>query len=609
MCGIFGLVHFDGSPADMAELSVMARRMAHRGPDDEGFRLDGGIGIGMRRLAIIDLSGGHQPIANEADEIHVVLNGEIYNHAELRADLARRGHRFATKSDVEVLVHLYEERGRECIHALNGMFAFALHDRKNGLVWIARDRLGVKPLYYSHTPRRLAFASDLNALNAVVRAPLSVPSLVAYMGYSYVPAPGTPYEGIRKLLPGEEIVIEGDRVTSHRYWSLGEAQAEACDLERVESVLESLLSEVVRLELQSDVPLGVFLSGGVDSSTVASYAAGMTQGEPIRTFTIDFVDKGGEDAQCARLVSRDIGSDHYELKVSAEEQFSALHELMPFLDEPMGDSAIVPTYMLSRAARGQGVKVLLSGAGGDEIFGGYQRHFPGKIGSATWFARLPALLRAALVPLWKAWNPALISRLGTPARNFAVMMSGVNLALLQDTLRDRALFNGLLQMFDRDFRHADSLRSYPLMRLDLEHYLPDNILSLTDKATMAASIEGRVPLLDHRLVEFAFSVPESVNLPGDIPKGLFRKVAGSRLPPTVLNRKKEGFNAPVNQWIEKWPERIREELVGNFAPVLRDILDVKVLEAWLKRPHLRRRGGDLLYSLYVLNRWLVTHDA
>ena len=607
MCGIFGIVRFDGRPADMAELGAMGRRMVHRGPDDQGFWLNGGVGLGMRRLAIIDLSGGRQPISNETGDIQVVLNGEIYNHAELRADLIQRGHRFSTKSDVEVLVHLYEERGRDCIHALNGMFAFALHDRKTGTTWIARDRIGIKPLYYTSTRKWFVFASDLKALNAVVRAPISISSIVAYLGYSYIPAPKTPYEGIWKLPPGEEFVIAEGHATNRRYWKLGDEQTELHDPARLEAFLENLLSDAVKLELQSDVPLGVFLSGGVDSSAVASYAAELTQGEPIRTFTIDFAEKGGGDAKFAKLVSRGLGSDHYELKVSAEDQFSALRELMPLLDEPMGDSAIVPTYMLSRAAREQGVKVLLSGAGGDEIFGGYQRHHPGKIGSAAWFASLPAPLRAALAPLWRAWNPALASRLGSPARNFAVMISGVNLAFLRDVLRDQDHFDGLLQMFDRDFQGADTPRSYPRMRLDLDRYLPDNILSLIDKATMAASIEGRVPLLDHRLVEFAFSMPESANLLGGAAKGLFRKVLGNRLPSVVLDRKKEGFNAPVNQWTANWSDRMRAELVGNTSNLLRDILDVNVLQSWIDDPSLHRRGGDLLYSLYVMNQWLATH--
>ncbi|MBU0587305.1 MAG: asparagine synthase (glutamine-hydrolyzing) [Gammaproteobacteria bacterium] len=608
MCGIFGTLHLDGVPVDQDELRLMARRMAHRGPDDEGFWVDGPVGVGMRRLSIIDLSGGHQPIGNEDGSIQVVMNGEIYNYRELRERLIRSGHRFATRSDVEVLVHLYEEEGRDCIRHLNGMFAFALYDARRRSLWVARDRLGIKPLFYRHAAQRLDFSSDLNALNAVVHAPVSISAMVAYLAYSYVPAPATMFEGIRKLMPGEELIVEEGYVKTRRYWALAELQSRGdVSVHEKTEALDSLLQDAVRLQLESDVPVGVFLSGGMDSSAIASYVADAAAGQSIRTFTVNFSDKGGNDAEYARAMSRYLGSIHHEIQLTAQQQLQALERLILRMDEPIADSAIVPTFVLSELAASHGVKVLLSGAGGDEIFGGYDRHFPGRLGSAAWFAGFPAGLRMACKPLWAFWNPALLDRLDNPARNFYVATSGTELHLLKYLLGNDDRYRAMLSAFDEDLGAFRTDAAYPRMRLDLKRYLPDNVLSLTDKATMAASVEGRVPLLDHRLVEFAYSLPEAVNLLQGRKKGLFRHVLNARLPASILERGKEGFNAPMAAWIGHWPELLRTELLEHPAHLLRESFRLDGLRDWIEDPGRRQRGGELLYSLYVLSRWLKAH--
>ncbi len=586
----------------------MARRMVHRGPDDEGFWMDGHVGLGMRRLSIIDLAGGHQPIANENGSIQVVMNGEIYNYRELRERLIRSGHQFTTHSDVEVLVHLYEEEGRDCIRHLNGMFAFALYDARKRSLWVARDRLGIKPLFYRRTAQRLDFSSDLNGLNAVVRAPVSISSIVAYLAYSYVPAPATMFDGICKLLPGEEMIVEDGNIRTRRYWALSQSPSTSdISVQHRAEELDSLLQDAVRLQLESDVPVGVFLSGGVDSSAVASYVADVVADQTIRTFTVNFQGKGGRDAEHARAMSLQLGSEHHEIQLTAQEQLQALERLILRMDEPMADSAIVPTFVLSEFAKAHGVKVLLSGAGGDEIFGGYDRHFPGRIGSAAWFAGLPTGLRMACKPFWKFWNPALLDRLDNAARNFYVATSGTELQLLKSLLGDDDRYRAMLSAFDEDLGALRMNAAYPRMQLDMKRYLPDNILSLTDKATMAASVEGRVPLLDHRVVEFAYSLPESVNLLGGRQKGLFRHVLATRLPASILERGKEGFNVPMTAWIGCWPDLLRAELLENPAPVLQETLQLECLRDWIDDPLKRQRGGELLYSLYVLNRWLKAH--
>jgi len=580
--------------------------MLHRGPDDEGYLINGSMGMGMRRLSIIDLAGGHQPIGNEDGSVQIVFNGEIFNYLDLRARLLKQGHQFSTESDTEVLVHLYEEMGTRSIHELNGMFAFAIYDARKRSLWIARDRLGIKPLFFHQSTNALVFASDLGALNEVIQAPLSASALIAYLGYSYVPGSDSVFEGVQKLLPGEDLLIEAGKVSRRHYWTLSRTVINR-PIEALADELDNLLQEAVRLQLQSDVPLGVLLSGGVDSSAVAAYGAGQFAEGALHSFTADFEGKGGSDATHAKELSRKLRMRHHNIKLSFQDQFTLLDGLLASMDEPMADNAILATFALASEAASKGVKVLLSGAGGDEIFGGYDRHMPYRIGTATWFSQLPTLLRAALKPVWRVWDPALTDRLHNPARNFFISTSGTDLHLLQSLMRDRSLFCGLLDNFDSYLSSFEASDAYSRMRLDLHHYLPANILALTDKATMAASVEGRVPLLDHRLVEFAFSLPEEVNLAGGEKKGLFRRVLAKRLPISVLARPKEGFNAPMRVWIEDWAPTIRRELTERPTQALKQLLDLRVAERWLGDPRQRARGAELLYSLYVLNRWLAIH--
>jgi len=608
MCGIFGVINNDSQSVTNSTMQAMADRMIHRGPDDQGIISGPNWSVGMRRLSIIDLEGGHQPISNMDDTLHLVANGEIYNYLELKSDLIDLGYNFKTESDVEVIIHLYAEYGYEAIHHLNGMFAFALFDENKNTLWIARDRLGIKPLYYGWHSDSFGFSSELTGLAQLLNSKLSRKGVVEFLGYSYVPAPNTIYEGIKKLMPGEEMVLKNGKTIFNRYWECKASESWDHGVDAAVERLDELLLDSIKLQMISDVPLGVFLSGGVDSSAIASYAADLSSGIPLETFTIDFEGKGGEDAQFADAISRQLSTNHHTIIVNPQEQFDSLEELISLMDEPMSDSAIVPTYMLSKAAREKGMKVLLSGAGGDEIFGGYPRHFPSKKFSAAWFASLPRPAREISAHALGVINPAHRIRLKNSARNFATNISGVNYSLLSDALCSSDDFSQLLDKIDYDFMGAQSKDAYPLMGLDVNDYLPNNVLTLTDKATMAASVEGRVPLLDHRIVEFAFSLPQGINLLNQNQKGLFKQTLNSRLPSDLLWRKKEGFNAPIHSWVSKYPERIRDELLGRLSPFLADIVDVKVIEKWLSHPRLRRQGGSTLYALFVLNRWIRTHE-
>lgn len=608
MCGIFGIINFNSTDVDKSNLKTMGDLMVNRGPDDEGYFIDGRYGIGMRRLSIIDIDGGHQPISNEDGSIHIVMNGEIYNYKELREDLIKKGHSFKTNSDTEVIVHLYEDMGEECVHLLNGMFSFAVYDENKKNLWLVRDRLGVKPLFYFKDSNRFVFSSDLTALNGVVNSSFDIWALTLYLGYSYIPAPYTAYTNVYKVMPGEQVHIKNNDATFSTYWSVDKVGGNFSSVDDAAKSLNHLIKDSIKMELRSDVPVGVFLSGGVDSSSIAVLAAEIESSHPLKTFTIDFIGKKGKDSEYANIISKQIKSEHHLLSVTAKDQFSALNELIPTLDEPMSDSAIVPTYMISREAKRLGVKVLLSGAGADEIFGGYPRHYTGKIASPTWFSTLPLFPRKMMCVIWKMINPAWSIRLATAAANFAVMISGANLELLRQSLFNNSHYVSLLRKYEDDFSMAYSRDSYPLMLMDTKDYLPNNILALSDKATMSHSIEGRVPLIDHRIVEFAFSLPEKTNILDGVQKGLFKKSLKDYLPSSLLNRKKEGFNAPVHTWVDQWHEEIREELFNESTDELKELVDLTIINKWINNPKLRKRAGDTLYSLYILNRWIRSHN-
>jgi asparagine synthase (glutamine-hydrolysing) len=602
MCGIFGFISIDGNIINDSLLQVLSDSMIYRGPDDEGIINKGSWAIGMRRLSIIDISGGHQPISN--NNIHLVANGEIYNYKELRKDLIKLGYEFKTKSDVEVILHLYSEYGLDAIHHLNGMFAFAIYDENEEILWLARDRLGIKPLYYGWKHDNLIFSSELTGLAKYLNAQVLKESILDYLGYSYIPAPNTIFEGISKLNPGEEMIISNGSVKNNIYWKPNITSSYKGNVNDAARYLDKLLKESVELQLISDVPLGVFLSGGVDSSAIASYAAKINPNIPLETYTIDFSDKEGEDAAFAEEVSKLLGTNHHSIKVDADQQFKSLDELIPIMDEPMSDSAIVPTYMLSKLAREHGIKVLLSGAGGDEIFGGYPRYFPDKIFSAGWFSSLPKPMRYLSAFLLGFINPNHRIRLLKPARNFITNISGVNFQFLSQCISSKDDFDALLKRIDKDYKRTSSKNLYELMNIDVKDYLPNNVLSLTDKATMAASVECRVPLLDHRVVEFAFSLKKEINILDGEQKGLFKKVLTNLLPKKLLWRKKEGFNAPINLWVENWPDKIRKELIENLSPDLQGLIECSTIDKWLSTSKQRSQAGASIYALFVLNKWL-----
>lgn len=622
MCGIAGIINFDHTPVAQEAVKQMTDRMVHRGPDDEGFFVEGSVGFGMRRLAIIDVGGGHQPIANEDETVWVVMNGEIYNYVELRRELQARGHTFRTASDTEVLVHGYEEKGTGFVHDLNGMFAFALYDQKRDSVWIVRDRLGIKPLYYTQKNGHFLFSSDLNTFPQEFRNRIDQSALLLYFGHGYVPTPHTIWSGIKKLPPAHWLQIRDGQVEMKQYWSVQNFQTANLNADEARQKLSELLQDSIRLQLRSDVPLAMMLSGGVDSSAITAVAA-RSVALPVNTFTINFSDKGGEDTAYARTVAAQYHTNHQEIALNSQDLLKGLYEIIATMDEPIVDSAIVSTYLIAKAAREHGIKVMLSGAGGDELFGGYRRHFQPRFASPAWVAEhFSLILRKPLGAVWATFQPHRGYRAQDPGIAYLSGIFGADLGFYRNILNTDAFtrFMAMLSQATAPLHQGQSLTNkglslgrargyhYQRMHFDLAHYLLDNILSLTDKATMATSVEGRVPLLDHRLVEFAFALPESINLDGGKSKGLFKRTLQSYLPGDLLKRSKEGFNAPIAGWMGKnFYHSVAEELQVRLTPALEAIFDQDKLTEYLKDTPRQPFLASTLYSLYVLNIWLRHH--
>jgi len=614
VCGIAGIATFNGQPVPEAELRRMTGRMVHRGPDEDGFITSGTVGLGMRRLSIIDVDGGHQPLTNEASDIFLVLNGEIYNHLELRQQLMSRGHVFRTMSDAEVVLHLYEDHGTDALTHLNGMFGFALYDSRRKALWVVRDRIGIKPLFYATTSDRLVFASDVHALRMAHPTGIDPEQVIKYLGLGYAPGVETIWRDVRKLPPAHYMWIENQKLELRRYWSVDEAGTWRGSQAAAEEELAALLSDAVRLQLRSDVPLGVFLSGGLDSSAIVSLATGQLT-EPLRTFTVRFEGKKGSDQAFAQEVAQRYGTQHEVIPMDAADAARSLDELVPLLDEPIADSAIIPAYFLSKAGRERGVTVQLNGAGGDELFAGYLRHWPARMGSPAWCAEhIPAPLRRVLIAAWSSFQPDRAVRATDKTHAWAAGISGINFVAAKRLLENPAHYALMLDTIRAEHagiqgteRGLDGVRDK--MRLDLDHYLPENVLSLTDKATMATSVEGRVPLLDHRLVEFAFSLPSAIAFPEREPKGLLKRAMRGRLSEGLLNRGKEGFNAPDAVWLhDDSGFDLRGELLDSRTEILDSVLDARRLAETLAKPDLRAQSASLLFALYLFNRWYRAQD-
>ena len=606
MCGITGWANLDARvpPPDGAGelLHSMCERMTHRGPDSEGIMTGTGVALGMRRLAIIDLQTGEQPVWNEDRSVAVVLNGEIYNYRELRANLEKRGHRFQSASDTEILPHLYEEHGVAMVEHLNGMFAFALWDSLRRRLFIARDRFGEKPLYWGVFAKQLLFASEAKVLLAhpLVTPTLDLDALRHYLSFDYVPAPRSIFKGISKLPAAHTLTLEDGVVEIKRYWRLSYVTHQPVpDKDEAASHLADLLGDSVRMRLVSDVPLGVLLSGGVDSSTVAALAV-RASSEVVKTFSISFAETSFDESKYARAVAKFLGTDHHEERLSVDLAANLVGEIGSWMDEPFSDPSLLPTYLLSRFTR-KHVTVALGGDGGDELFAGYPMYFGHRLASV--YGKLPALLRRGLIePLVGRLpiNTANIS-FDYKARRFVagagydeVTRHHIWFGSFMPSEQEHLLTDEVKRVTDPDiYRDArrivaecDADNTMERMQcVDTQLYLAEDILTKVDRASMAVSLEVRAPFLDPRVAEFAASLPADYKLRGRTTKYILKRAAAPLLPDFVTRRGKKGFGVPVAEWIK-----------GSLRPLARDLLS----------PERIRRSG--LFDPEYVTRLMDEHE-
>jgi asparagine synthase (glutamine-hydrolysing) len=624
MCGIAGLFNYsEPRPVAREAVARMIAPLHHRGPDDQGVYLAGPLGLGHARLSIIDVCGGHQPIFNEDRSVAVVCNGEIYNHRELRRGLEERGHRFATRSDSEVIVHLWEELGAGCVEKLAGMFALAVADFRQRRLLLARDRVGKKPLFLADDGHRIGFASELKSLLAagLIEPRVDPDALDLYLAYGYVPAPWTIFRGAAKLPAGHLAVVDERGARIERYWDVpvdGVADLGPAADERLTSELERLLASAVRDRLESDVPLGAFLSGGLDSGTIVSLM-GEAMSEPVRTHTVGFADRATDEREDAAAVARALGTDHVATEVRPD-----LADVLPriawHLDEPFADPSAVPTWYVSRETRRR-VTVALSGDGGDELFAGYGEKYRMHLFEERLRGLLPGGLRRGLFPaLGRSWprSPGLprALRLGGLFRNLAVEAPrsyDFDRRLIPPHLEERLFGEGLLQRrrrFDPFIAiepHLARAPKEPLARalyLDLKTWLADDGLVKVDRMSMAHALEVRCPLLDHRIIEFAARLPARLKLAGGTTKVLLRRVAERRLPAEILTRPKRGFAPPVSRWLREDLRDFSRDLLLAPDAFGGGLFDRREVERLLDDHAARRlEAGWALWTLLMLEVW------
>ncbi len=614
MCGIAGMAqtHPDGS-IDSAAIHRMCQAIVHRGPDDEGIFVKAGVGLGMRRLSIIDIAGGHQPVFNEDKSIWIVFNGEIYNFPELRSELLARGHRFSTHTDTEVIVHLYEEHGADCVKKLRGMFAFALYDERAGRLLLARDRLGIKPLHYALDNGSLLFASEMRAILAVRPdlAQVDQAALLHYMYFGYIPDPATAFQSIRKLPPGHLLEFEKGQIRLRQYWDFPQyGTYEPAGEEELLEELEFRLAEAVRIRLIADVPLGAMLSGGMDSSTIVALMARATS-EPVKTFSIGFRQADFNEAPYARIVAQKFGTDHHEL-ILEPDILETVEMLTRHMEEPFGDSSMLPTYFISSLAR-QNVTVALSGDGGDEAFAGYERyriHLEDR--SYKWLPQWAG-------PLYRDYvHPLVPYRM--PGRNLAYSISlpwqrryieGVSfqsfqreMGILSDEFMasDRTPLKGFEEYLEK--APADDPLSRVLY-LDSKTYLPGDILTKVDRMSMATSLEARVPMLDHIFLEWVTALKPKWKMGNGSQKFILKKLAlRLGVPSEVLNRPKQGFALPLGHWMRNELKDLVQTTLLDTQTENRGYFKARGVKRMLDEHfHGRRDHSARLWRLLMFELW------
>ncbi len=581
MCGITGWINLEQPNAKdhtEAVLHSMCASIVHRGPDSEGIWMDDTVALGMRRLSIIDLHTGDQPVFSEDRSIVVMMNGELYNYREVRDSLEKRGHKFVTQTDTEIVPHLYQEYGEDFVDHINGMFAIALWDTRKKKLVIARDRFGEKPLYYGVFDGKLLYASEPKALLAhpSVKADLDLDALRHYLSFDYVPAPHSIYKGISKLPAAHVMTVENGEVRTRRYWNLTwNKNGHKPTLKQAAGELRGLLSDAVGMRLVADVPLGILLSGGVDSSAVAAFAVQHAT-EKVKTFSIGFEEDSFDESRYARQVAHYLGTEHYEATLSVETAADLISEIGSWLDEPLSDGSLIPTFMLARFVRHH-VTVALGGDGGDELFAGYPMYYGHKV--ANWYSAVPRLVRSGMIEQVVKRLPVSTKNLSFEYRAkrfvrssnydsitrhhswFGSFTIDEQESLLTPDVREQAsadIYRGARELLTIcDARNEIEQMQY----LDINFYMAEDILTKVDRAAMAVSLETRAPFLDPRIGQFAATVPLEYKLHGSKGKYILKKSLEGLLPNEILHRRKKGFGIPIADWLK-----------GRLNPLMHDLL-------------------------------------
>ncbi len=619
MCGICGKLNFARDAAVSPELvKAMADTIRHRGPDDDGYHVSGQVGLGFRRLSIIDLSRGHQPLSNEDGTIWIVFNGEIYNYQELRAFLLGRGHSFTTQTDTEVIVHLYEEMGVQCLEKLRGMFAFAIWDENARSLFLARDRVGIKPLYYSLTDSSLVFGSEIKAIltDPTVSREIDIEIVDRFLTFLYLPGEETLLKSIRKLAPGTYLQVKNGHAEVRRYWDLRFSKpANRPDLQKTEEALLDLLAETVKLHMIADVPVGVLLSGGVDSTGVLSFAAGLTD-KPTSSYTVGFSDPGVADERpFASLAASRFGSQHHEMTISAAEFASFLPRYVWHMEEPVCEPPAIAMYFVSRLAR-QFVTVLLSGEGGDEAFAGYNNYR-----NIVWLERLKSIVSpfqglasdflgavgshlpriAKYAPMMRSQFPEYYySRTSTPLGYPGNGLGSLYRAEFQAALNRERAIEPVRKLF-ANVVGENTLDQ--MLYIDTKTWLPDDLLIKADKMTMANSLELRVPLLDHRVLEFAAGLPSDFKLRRFTTKYLLKRTLEKRVPQEILRRKKVGFPVPYERWLREDCRDTTRDLLLDRKTLGRGYFEKTSIERLLAANRENGSYPKVVFSLLTLELW------
>ena len=617
MCGIAGICNAVEGFIDESTLKAMCDAITHRGPDEEGFYINAHVGLGIRRLKVIDLETGQQPVHNEDKTIWAVFNGEIYNFRELRTQLEAKGHQFYSHVDTEVIVHLYEEYGEDFVLHLNGMFAIAIWDRTLEKLVLVRDRLGIKPLCYFVTDEKLVFGSEIKSLlrEGGANRSLSNISLDYYFTFGYIPAPYSIFEGIEKLSPGHLLSYKMGKVTIRQYWNVKPGRGQSHDEQYYQEKLYDYIKKAVRRRLVSDVPLGAFLSGGMDSSAIVAMMSQLMD-QPVKTFSIGFEEKEYNELHDARVIANHLGTDHTELVVKPD-AMELLPRLVELYDEPFADSSAIPTYYVSQLARQQ-VTVALSGDGGDELFGGYRRYLTDKRDSM--FSLVPQFIRANLLgrigtkmPMFSRGKSYLLYMSQVEERQYLQRVSicppEIKNYLYSPDLQQSLLnFDAYKWAEDHMAQVGGSELVDQMLYVDLKTYLPYDLLTKVDLASMVHSLEVRVPFLDHELVEFAVGIPHNLKIRGNMSKYILKQTVSDMIPSHILEKKKQGFAIPLAKWFQHELSDFAYDMLTGATFKQRNLFSNQAIENILSR---HRRGeadySPIIWALIFLESWMKTY--